>query len=88
MIAADNPVRFIDALIEKLEMEKMDIKIPSNKEGRHSKLHSSKAIVAIARILIRIIYKVIKGIKTYTEYGGDYFIKQLSERLQRKTQTA
>jgi transposase len=51
------------------------------------RLHSSKAIVTIARKLIRIIYKVIKGTKTYTEYGGDYFIQQLQERMQRKTQT-
>ena len=53
------------------------------------RLHSSKAIVAIARKLIRLIYKVIKGTKTYTEYGADYFIQHLQERVQkRKTQQA
>lgn len=53
------------------------------------RLHSSKAIVAIARKLIRVVYKVIKGTKTYTEYGGDYFMQHLQERLQkRKTQQA
>jgi len=51
------------------------------------RMHSSKAIVVIARKLLRIIYKVIKGTKTYTEYGGDYFIKHLHERLQAKHQT-
>lgn len=53
------------------------------------RLHSSKAIVAIARKLIRIIYKVIKGTKTYTEYGAEYFMQHLQERIQkRKTQQA
>jgi transposase len=54
------------------------------------RLHSSKAIVAIARKLIRVVYKVIKGTKTYTEYGADYFMQHLQERLlqKRKTQGA
>jgi transposase len=53
------------------------------------RLHSSKAIVAIARKLIRVIYKIIKGTKTYTEYGADYFMQHLQERIQRrKTQGA
>jgi len=51
------------------------------------RMHSSKAIVAIARKLIRIIYKIIKGTKTYTEYGADYFIQQLQQRLQKRKQT-
>ena len=54
------------------------------------RMHKSKAITAIARKLLRIIYKVIKGTKTYTEYGGDYFMQRLQERLlkRRTTQTA
>lgn len=51
------------------------------------RLHSSKAIVAVARKLIRIIYKIIKGTKTYTEYGADYFIQHLQERLLKRKQT-
>jgi transposase len=51
------------------------------------RMHRNKAIVVIARKLLRIIYKVIKGTKTYTEYGGDYFIKHLQERQQAKKQT-
>jgi transposase len=51
------------------------------------RMHSSKAIVAIARKLIRLIYKIIKGTKTYTEYGADYFIQHLQERLQKSKQT-
>ena len=46
-----------------------------------------KAIVAVARKLIRIIYKVIKGTTTYTEYGADYFIARLQERMQAKRKT-
>lgn len=53
------------------------------------RLHSSKAIVAIARKLIRVVYKIIKGTKTYAEYGADYFTHHLQERMQkRKTQQA
>ena len=47
----------------------------------HSRMHSSKAIVAVARKLIRIIYKIIKGTIKYTELGGDYFNQRLKERL-------
>jgi transposase len=43
-----------------------------------------KAIVAIARKLIRVIYKIIKGQLKYNEYGGDYFMQQLQERLGQK----
>jgi transposase len=51
------------------------------------RMHSSKAIVAVARKLLRLIYKVIKGTRTYTEYGGDYFMQRLQERLQKKRET-
>ena len=50
-------------------------------------MHSAKAIVAIARKLLRLIYKVIKGTVTYTEYGADYFITRLQERLIKRKQT-
>ena len=43
-----------------------------------------KAIMVIARKLIRLIYKVIKGTKTYIEYGADYFHQRLQERLAQK----
>lgn len=43
-----------------------------------------KAIVAIARKIVRLIYKVIKGTKTYVEYGADYFMQRLQERLAQK----
>ena len=43
-----------------------------------------KAIVVIARKLMRLIYKIIKGTKTYVEYGADYFIQRLQERLANK----
>lgn len=49
------------------------------------RLHSSKAIVAIARKLIRVIYKVIKGTRTYIEYGAEYFLQGLQERQQKRT---
>ena len=39
-----------------------------------------KAIIAIARKLIRLIYKIIKGTKTYVEYGAEYFMMHLAER--------
>jgi transposase len=35
-----------------------------------------KAIIAIARKLLRVIYKVIKGTRKYTEYGADFFIQK------------
>jgi len=43
-----------------------------------------KAIMIIARKLVRIIYKVIKGIRTYKDYGAEYFIKHLKERMEQK----
>jgi transposase len=43
-----------------------------------------KAIVAIARKLVRLIYKVINRTKTYVEYGADYFHQHLQERLSQK----
>jgi transposase len=45
-----------------------------------------KAIVAVARKLLRLIYKIIKGTRTYVEYGADYFITRLQERLAQKRQ--
>jgi len=45
-----------------------------------------KAIVAVARKLMRVIYKIISGdMKQYVEYGGDYFIRRLQQRLEQKT---
>ena len=53
------------------------------------RINKGKAIIAIARKLIRLIYKIIKGTKTYTEYGADYFMQQLQERyIKRRTQQA
>ena len=43
-----------------------------------------KVIVVIARKLMRLIYKIIKGSITYKEYGADYFIQHLQERLAQK----
>ena len=43
-----------------------------------------KAIVVIARKLIRLIYKIIKGTRTYTEYGAEYFYARLNERMANK----
>ena len=43
-----------------------------------------KAIVAIARKLIRLIYKIIKGQKKYVEYGSQYFIDRLQQRFGHK----
>jgi transposase len=48
------------------------------------RMPKKKAIVAIARKLVRLIYKVINGTKTYVEYGADYFIQHLQERLAQK----
>ena len=48
------------------------------------RMHVKKAIMIIARKLVKIIYKVIKGVMTYKEYGAEYFIKQLGQRLQQK----
>lgn len=43
-----------------------------------------KVIVVIARKLMRLIYKIIKGTIKYEEYGADYFLQHLQERLTRK----
>jgi len=48
------------------------------------RMAQKKAIVVIARKLIRLIYKIIKGTRTYTEYGADYFYQRLNERLANK----
>jgi transposase len=48
------------------------------------RINKGKAIIAVARKLIRIIYKIIKGTKTYTEYGGDYFVQHLQERYAKR----
>jgi transposase len=40
----------------------------------------NKAIVAIARKLLKVIYKIIKGSLTYTEYGAEYFMERLQQR--------
>jgi len=50
----------------------------------HKKMHHNKAIVVVARKLLKVIYKIIKGVYTYTEYGADYFIQHLQQRLQQK----
>lgn len=50
----------------------------------HKKMHHNKAIVIVARKLLKVIYKIIKGVYTYTEYGADYFIQHLQQRLQQK----
>ena len=44
-----------------------------------------KVIIVIARKLMRLVYKIIKGSITYKEYGADYFLQHLQERLSRKT---
>jgi len=43
-----------------------------------------KAIVVIARKVIKLVYKIIKGTKTYTEYGAQYFVQRLQERIAQK----
>jgi len=43
-----------------------------------------KAIVAVARKLMRLIYKIIKRSLKYVEYGGDYFMQRLQERVGQK----
>jgi transposase len=48
------------------------------------RLIEQKAIIAIVRRLVKIIYKVIKGIMTYKELGGVYFKLHLQERLEQK----
>ena len=48
------------------------------------RLIEQKAIMVIARKLVKIIYKVINGTLTYKEYGGAYLKSQIEERLQQK----
>lgn len=49
------------------------------------KMHHNKAIVIVARKLLKVVYKIIKGTYTYTEYGADYFITRLQQRLQQRS---
>jgi hypothetical protein len=46
------------------------------------RMQQKKAIVAIARKLMRVIYKIIKGTLQYKEYGGDYFMERMLQRKQ------
>ena len=48
------------------------------------RMNVKKAIMIIARKLVKVIYKVIKGIMQYKDYGAEYFIKHLQERIQQK----
>ena len=48
------------------------------------RMAQKKAIVVIARKLIRLVYKIIKGTRTYTEYGAEYFYTRLNERMANK----
>ena len=48
----------------------------------NKRMHVKKAILIIARKLVKVIYKVIKGVITYKEYGAEYFVKQLQQRVQ------
>lgn len=50
----------------------------------NKRMHAKKTILVIARKLVKVIYKVIKGVMTYKEYGAQYFITRLQERLQQK----
>ena len=43
-------------------------------------MHAKKAIVVIARKIVKLIYKIIKGSITYQEYGANYFIENLLKR--------
>ena len=38
----------------------------------------------MARKLIRVVYKIIKGQMKYVEYGGDYFAERIQARLAQK----
>lgn len=53
----------------------------------HKKMHHNKAIVVVARKLLKIIYKIIKGDYTYTEYGADFFIQRLQQRFEQRRNT-
>ena len=48
------------------------------------RMNHNKAIVVVARKLLKVIYKIIKGTYAYKEFGADYFIQHLQERLQQK----
>ena len=48
------------------------------------RLIEQKAIMVIARKLIKIIYKVIKGTMTYKDYGREYFLVHIQEKLVQK----
>jgi transposase len=48
------------------------------------RMPQKKAIVAIARKLIRVVYKILAGKLKYKEYGTDYFIEHMRERLAQK----
>lgn len=43
------------------------------------RMHHNKAIIVIARKLVKVIYKVIKGM-VYQEYGAAFFIEKLMQR--------
>lgn len=44
------------------------------------RMQQNKAVTVIARKLMRVIYKILKGTLRYKEYGGDYFIEKLVQR--------
>jgi transposase len=50
----------------------------------NKRMNHNKAIVVVARKLLKIIYKIIKGVYSYSEYGADLFIQRLQERLEQK----
>jgi transposase len=50
----------------------------------HKKMHHNKAIVVVARKLLKVIYKIMKGVYTYKEFGAELFIQHLQDRLQQK----
>jgi transposase len=49
------------------------------------RMHVKKAIVVIARKLVKVIYKVIKGTREYIEYGAEYFIQRIEQGRIAKT---
>ena len=54
----------------------------------NKRMHHNKAIVVVARKLLKIIYKIIKGTYRYSEYGADFFIQRLQERFEQKRKQA
>lgn len=48
------------------------------------RMHMKKAIVVVAHKLMRLIYKILNRTKTYVEFGAEYFIKHLHERMEQK----